>query len=311
METFGEKHVEDAARLVLAGYRAECRAVPPLPDTFGTDAFRKDLESLAEAGLGVAGIDGGRLVGFLAGWPVPQFFSSRPGIYIPLTGHGATGDGRLVYQRLYAEAAGRWVAEGRLMHVITLFAHDGEAVDSWFWNGFGLRCVDAIRDLSAIRVENPLSLTVCKATKADLIKLSALHREHHGYYRQSPLFMPTVALEESLEAWVAQSGDRHVWLALRQNDPVAYLMLTHGGENFVCQSPDMRNICGAYTLPALRGSNAGTLLLAEIIRWMDTNGFARLGVDFESFNVAGSRFWRRHFTPYTFSLVRAIDDRIL
>jgi hypothetical protein len=34
-------------------------------------------------------------------------------------------------------------------------------------------------------------------------------------------------------------------------------------------------------------------------------------VDYESFNVPGSRFWLKHFTPFMLSAVRFIDDRII
>lgn len=33
-------------------------------------------------------------------------------------------------------------------------------------------------------------------------------------------------------------------------------------------------------------------------------------VNFESYNVSGSNFWMRYFTPVCFSLIRRIDERI-
>jgi len=37
-------------------------------------------------------------------------------------------------------------------------------------------------------------------------------------------------------------------------------------------------------------------------------GYTRLGVIFESFNPSGSGFWLKHFTAYTHSVVRRIDE---
>ena len=40
-------------------------------------------------------------------------------------------------------------------------------------------------------------------------------------------------------------------------------------------------------------------------------GYTRLGVDFESFNPSGSGFWLKHFSAYTFGVVRRIDESVL
>lgn len=40
-------------------------------------------------------------------------------------------------------------------------------------------------------------------------------------------------------------------------------------------------------------------------------GYLLLGVDCESFNPTARGFWLKYFTPYTYGLVRRIDDNAI
>jgi hypothetical protein len=44
---------------------------------------------------------------------------------------------------------------------------------------------------------------------------------------------------------------------------------------------------------------------------LKTQGYTRLGVDYESFNPSGSGFWQKHFDAYTYGVVRRIDEGAL
>lgn len=70
------------------------------------------------------------------------------------------------------------------------------------------------------------------------------------------------------------------------------------------------NITGAYVLESERKKGIGTMLLGAIQEWLLQNGYTLCGVDFESINITGSRFWNKHFVPYAYSMVRRIDERI-
>lgn len=52
-------------------------------------------------------------------------------------------------------------------------------------------------------------------------------------------------------------------------------------------------------------------MLSAIQKWLLENDYTHCGVDYESFNISGSNFWNKYFTPYTDSFVRRIDERIL
>lgn len=316
IEKLSQCHVEDAASLVLEGYLGERESVGilPLHDSY-REYFMRELAGMAGDGVAaVAAVEHGRLAGFLAGYPVEKFFSSRAGVYVPLYGHGAAGaDRRYVYQRLYAEVSGLWVREGRLTHCVSMFAHDATAVDSWYWLGFGLRCVDAIRPLVSIDTFGKSALEIRKALPEDAETLFPLHSEHCRYYRKAPLFMPHVGLEDTLEDFrhKIEGDDHHLWAAYDNGKPISYMRTRHGGETFVSDDPKIVNICSAFTAESARGTGAGAAILAAIVEWAKEHGCERLGVDYESFNIFGSRFWMKHFTPFMFSAVRCIDDRII
>ena len=125
------------------------------------------------------------------------------------------------------------------------------------------------------------------------------------------IFMPaeeTPALE-SLKEWFS-GENRHLWIAYENEMPVGFMRIQNEGESFITYHKSIMNITGAYIIPEKRGSHIATRLVNEIQKWLLDNNYPLLGVDFESFNIKGASFWNRHFTPYTFSLSRRIDERI-
>jgi len=102
-----------------------------------------------------------------------------------------------------------------------------------------------------------------------------------------------------------------LWIARVDGEPLGYIRIEPDGESFVSRHPSVMNITGAYVVEGRRGSGVGVSLLAELQQWLIQNGYKLCGVDFESINTLGSRFWTRRFTPYTYSMVRRIDERIL
>ena len=309
--SFEKRHVPAAVLLVHKAYQSEREKVPCLPLISSTDALSDLIAGLAGNGLGVAALDDGKLIGFLTGMAVSEFFGLSRGIYTPLYAHGATGlDRGQLYQRMYAAASDSWVKMGHLSHVITMHAHDSVAVDAWFWQDFGLRCVDSIRPLIDVLPQGAADYDIRCIMPGEAGTILELHQEHWRYYQNAPMFMHVhedVSLN-GIEDWLCEK-DHYLWAAFEKETPVAYMQLRHGGETFVSDDEKSMNICGAYVKPGQRKSGYGTALLQTIVYWMRESGFERLGVDFESFNIDGSRFWRKHFTPFTYSLTRRIDER--
>ncbi len=312
-EPVHEKHINAAADLVLSAYNEEKIAVPFLPDTHGyLGYFRKAIRNLFSKGTGIAAVCDGELVGFLAGFEIKEMFGKCKGIYSPLYGHGTNKENRSrLYNELYKRTADLWVKNACFTHALTCFAHGKETIDTWFWQGFGLRCVDSIRQVAPISISYP-SIKISKAGFNDIPALGDIHRQHNQYYRKSPIFMPTIEEDpiQDLTEWLKKEN-HHLWVAYHNGIPLGYMRIQPSAETFVSEHESVMNVTGAYVANSKRQSGVGSVLLGMIQQWLLDNGYSFCGVDFESLNTTGSSFWNKYFTPYTYSMVRRIDERVI
>ena len=92
---------------------------------------------------------------------------------------------------------------------------------------------------------------------------------------------------------------------------VAFLCAEVTGETFICDLPGYIHLNGAFCLPEYRGKGVLQGLLSYTVETLKNDGFTMLGTDFESINPAAYGFWLKHFTAYTHSVVRRIDESIL
>lgn len=125
---------------------------------------------------------------------------------------------------------------------------------------------------------------------------------------ESPCFMYSEPKAE--EAWLAraETRDTQVFAAEYAGAAVAFVEVGEDGENFITEAPDMKNICGAFCLPQFRGTGLFANLLNFAVAQLRIQGVTRLGVDYESINPTASGAWGKYFTPYTYSVVRRIDE---
>ncbi|WBW97120.1 GNAT family N-acetyltransferase [Oceanirhabdus sp. W0125-5] len=311
-EPINKRHINQAVDLVLSAYNEERKAIPFLPDEhdFSTD-LQSYVEYLFNKGTGIAAVYNNELIGFLAAFKVDELFGKCKGIYSPLYGHGVKKEYRSsLYKELYRHAADMWVKESYMNHAITLYTHDRETIDTWFWLGFGLRCVDAVREVAPINVENE-NIIIYKAKEEDIHHIASITGKTNEHLNLSPMFMPRVNkdIEKKLSKWF-HNENHHMWVACRDNMPVGYMKIEPDGESFISEHTNIMHIKGAYVADSERNSGVGGMLLGEIQQWLMKNGYPLCGVDFESFNIEGSHFWTKYFTPYTYSMVRRIDERI-
>jgi GNAT superfamily N-acetyltransferase len=303
-------HLEPARHIAAQNYDEERAVVPALPRV----PELPDLTDFAENGLGVAALEGEELVGFLGCYrPWDEAFGRCKGIFSPIHAHGAISRERArIYDWLYQAASQKWVAAGILSHAIGLYAHDREALGSFFDNGFGNRAIDAIRDVSPITAPALDGITIRPVDAGDADVIAALNNGLLAHLRQAPMFLPHFQTfrPEDIAGWIAEKRYRFV-AAFDRRRAIAYLRVQDGGENFASDDPDTMNISGAFTLPEVRGSGVSTALLAWLIDQLRDEDYCRCGVDFESFNYTARNFWLKHFTAYTDGVVRRIDERIL
>lgn len=305
--TFEKQHIEQAKAIAFANYeeeRAFVSALPPIGQL-------PDLRRFAENGLGVAAIEDGKLVGYLCCvGPFHNAFASQVmGIFSPIHAHGALPEKReLIYRRMYQAAAEKWVSKGALYHAIALYAHDAQAIGAFFQYGFGLRCVDAIRPMDRVDCLPMAGCTFRVLPKAEVIRLRQMRRQLSAHLGESPCFMHSEP--EAVEAWLAKAELRNtqVFVAELDADAVAFIEVGEDGENFISETPNMKNICGAYCLPQYWGTGLFANLLDFTVEYLRKEGITRLGVDYESINPTANGAWGKYFTPYTHSVVRRIAD---
>ena len=312
-EKLNNNHIEAAARLALAEYFEERSAVPILPAGDYIDLFCTMTSEMIEHNLGVAALEAKELVGFFTCYkPWNNHFGTTMGTFSPIHAHGAIKSNRKqIYSQLYQQAALKWVKAGILSHAVALYTHDTEALDSFYWNGFGLRCVDAIRSVAPVACDEFPEYTFGELPREEISQIVSLQSLLIEHLQSAPMFMPFFVSQDVNDISQENEGRQSRHFVVRDRDKtIAFIEIMAAGENFACDHPQMVNICGAYMLPEYRQTGIFTKLLAVLIEKIRGEGYTLCGVDFESFNPTARGFWLKHFNAYTYSVVRRIDERI-
>ncbi len=304
-------HLEDAAAMVTARYRALREGAPSLPSRYeDISSILPLLRDLAGQAPGVVAVRDGRLVGFLLGMVLPTFRGKRSA-YSPEWANAAqAGDSREVYREMYARLSAGWVADGCFTHVTTLLAHDREAIDAWHWLGFGLTSVDAIRDL--MPVQGGMADVVIRHAGLEHIEQAVtLDQALHRHLAAAPVFLVDEHGSEFYEQWLANSANA-LWLAYRDGEVVACMGLEPSNPTacYIVRDEKTVSITSAFTRESQRNEGIATALLNHSLVWARSVGHERCAVDFEPQNISGSRFWLRHFQPVCYSQIRHVDERV-
>ena len=307
---FTREHIHQATALALANYEEERAHAPALPQI---DAI-PDLTGFADNGLGVAAFDGGEMVGFMCCYePYGNAFGSAgdKGIFSPMGGNAAIPENRAkIYAAMYQAAAEKWVRAGAVSHAVSLYAHDRAAQEQFFRYGFGLRCVDAVRSMEPVDCATCEGYEFAELAQQDYPAVHPLALMLNDHERASPFFMNRPS--ETFEDFISSSpGNSRFFGAKYQGELCAFLSLSNSGETFITEREKYKHVNGAFCLPEHRGKNAYQNLMNHAISTLKSEGFTRLGVDFESFNPAAYGFWLKYFTAYAHSIVRRIDANIL
>lgn len=310
---FREEYIEAACKLAKNNYIEECASNEELPDIKELNGF-PSFEYVTNS-FGVAAFEEGVLVGFLCCFPPFEGAFDTPvsGAYSPLFAHGTVRKNRWnIYRKMYRAYCEKLVANKVLYHAITLYENDNAAKEAFYRAGFGMRCVDAVRMATPLSKDSlrklPGEFSFREAGKEDNQALRPLRHALSVHLSKSPCFLSH------------NEADFNEWLQKRENDPVrvfvasrgteivAYVEIREEGENFVTAHPLMQNICGAYCIPELRGTGLFDHLLNLLLQTMEKDGVKWVGVDFESLNQEADGYWRKHFSSYTCSVTRRLDD---
>ena len=309
-----ESHLEDAAALACARYRALRERLPLMPSRFEEpDTILPRLRDLAGQAPGVAAMRGSKLAGFLVAYQFPDF-RGKPGVYSPEWANGAElDDGRRIYEALYTGLAAQWIEEGYHTHLLSIMAHDQDGIEGWRWLGFGLLAADGMRDLGPVQKQGA-GVDVRRAGPGDAQQVTNLIEALRQHMAAAPTFLhqeDAVEIEETAEQLADPA--HAIWLAYRGAEAMA--CMGQGPANpkacMLIDDPGTTSIVSAYTQPSVRGGGVATALLNRVLDWGRAQGYERCAVDWEPMNVLATRFWTRHFQPVSYALSRHVDERLV
>jgi GNAT superfamily N-acetyltransferase len=308
-----DTHLDDAATLVSARYRALRERVPLLPPKYEeVGTLHSMLYEFTRHSPGVAALRGGRLVGFLAGMVLPIFRGKRS-VLSPEWANGAElSESRRLYEEMYRELSARWVANGCFTHVTVLMGADQDGLDAWQWLGFGLAAVDAVRGLEQVRAPT-MDIRIRRGTVDDIEDASALGEALERHMASAPTYLAydQRTQRQGYATWLRERANA-LWLADDGGEAIASMGIGPANPDActIIRDDKTASIVSAYTRVQARGRGIGSALLNQSLKWARSEGYERCAVDFEPMNIVAARFWMRHFDPICYALMRCVDERI-
>lgn len=303
---FQKEYLSEASALFVQNLAKLRQVVPVLPDVMeNVDHITHLLERLMYVCPGVVALDHGRVVGYI-GWYLVNHFrdTDRKAAFCPEWAHtAAENDTTAIYRAMYRAASAQWAEAGCQTHAISLLAHDHAAQKAWFWNGFGLAVVDAVRPLTPVPTTS-LDFCVRKASIVDMDMIAIMEAEHSKHYTQPPIFMP--AKDYGSPAEFLEEPKNSIWVATKNNTLAGYIRFegNNSGAADLVQSDKTIAITAAYTRPEYRGQGAAPQMLNAALEDYTRQGFTCCSVDFESFNPEAATFWMKYFEPVCLSVFR-------
>jgi GNAT superfamily N-acetyltransferase len=313
---FSESHIEQALHIAHINYENERKYIDILPEIIEFP----DFSPFSANGLGVSAFAGKKMIGYLCCYnPFKNAFGNTNviGVWSPIHGNGIIeSDYKNVFARMYQEAAKKWVDLRATSHAITFYPHNDLIQNQLYRYGFGLRCIDAIREMKEINENYNGKYRISELEHNEFHLIFPLGLLLDDHLAKSPTFIRHI--QDKIEAgheykfaeWQIRENFRY--FAAKDGDKIiAYIKVTNEGENFIGDVENMKHICGAFCLPEYRGQGIMQSILNFIIKVLRNESTQLLGVDFESFNPTASNFWLKYFTEYTHSVVRRIDDMFI
>jgi GNAT superfamily N-acetyltransferase len=331
-----EQHLESAAALVAASYRALRQTLPELdPAHEQADSFLPPLRNLVASSPGVVAVRDGRVCAFMTGSVIPELLGKRCA-YSPEWANAADDpDGRLLYEEMYARLSAQWVADGCHLHAVTLMASQLDGITALQWFGFGHANVDAVRGLAQnarcgpanpakiagrssgnagwstdselTPVEGARSAVIIRqAGPGDLDSVMELSGGLERHMAGPPIFW--IHDERDYSAWLREPGNV-LWLAFDGARCLGMLGVQPDDPGLlILRDPRTAHVVAVFAAEPARRTGVATALLNHALQWARANGYERCHVDFETANYVAARFWLKRFKPVAYSLLRWIPD---
>ena len=291
---------------------ALCGQVPVLSRQHSEpDRLIPTLERFVAREPGVAAIRNGQLVGYLFGFDIGHWHGRRT-VFSPAWAHAAAlEDRQALYWAMYREMSRQWVAAGQFQHALVELATGCGGREAWQWMGFGLAAVDAVRSLDPATGGDP-DARIRRASLDDVEVAAQLGEALWRHLCAPPVFLLRQPRDwvEVQRAFVSDSANA-LWLAERDGQVVASMRHAPVSDDvsYVLRDSGTTSIVGAYACPEARGRGVAVALLNQVLAQAREEGYERCGVDFETQNIEGVRFWLRHFRPVGYGMSRVVDGR--
>lgn len=251
-----------------------------------------------------------RVVGFLAYDEFP--FHGENSVFCPTIGHAAIEEYKeSVYTELYRSISKKWINKNIFNHMWTIFFNDEKLKTILFDLGYGSYLIDAF---SCCNKEYNVQ-SVCdirKATTKNIDELFELVTESNQYYTSAPLFLKRNEVTYNmLEELIMKNN---VYMAWCKDSAVGFLNLSIAEENnFIDMSIKKCGLIdeiGAYIKLEYRNKRVGMDMLNSANNYCREISAQYMHVDFETANLYGNKFWRKHFKPMLLSMRRTINKDI-
>lgn len=304
--------IGEAAALCRQEYmqeRQRVQAMPPV-DQETKDQLDGMIGQVKGAPYGKAMLDRGKLAGYLAFFgPWEGFHGVGKGVFSPLGASAFAGKDKGKTASLLFQAAAKELVEAQIFSAaVSRYAGNEEVNRTFCLNGFGIRCSDAVLSLRDYAFSDKnRDIIIEELEGEEKWEIKELYERLRTHLAKSPCFFPTPG--GRMQSWFEDNQKRI--LAARYKDKViGYMAIDDGAETFLTERSDMSNICGAYVLEEYRSLGAAKQLLDAVADRCIKEEKCYLGVDYETINPAALHFWTKYFTPYTYSFIRRIDERI-
>ena len=216
----------------------------------------------------------------------------------------ADGESPELMADVYAVAGARWVADGRLTHIVEVPA-DGPLPQLFFALGFGQEQVHASAPVRREEPSTPEGVTIRQASAEDIELLLDVVGAIAEHQAGPPVWsgLPVPAREEMRDDWVEflEEESAVILVAERDGASVGYVAF------YPDERPSVAHLPVAGTRPDIRGGGVGVALVEHALHRAHLGGFELVELDWRSTNLLASRFWpRRGFRPTHVRLPRDV-----
>ena len=309
-----QKYIDEAVELAIKEYENECADNKKLLVKNYRNKLNELISDIFNSKYGLVAIEEEKLVGyltFLGGFE--GHFGNVKGSFSPLFGSAFAGRNRQKTASLLFENVSKiMIKDGIFSFAICKYAHDKEIAESLIFNGFGIRCSDAIRNLS--KVDELKIDSGCRYDEISYEKANVLLDLKNGlvnHMSNSPVYFPNQQFTAEDFSKLCEKRKSRFFVAYDGDRPVGYIEVGKDGETFISEDLEVLNICGTYVECEYRNRSVAKELLTYTMKILTNEGVSYLGVDCETLNPTALRFWRKYFECYTYSFVRRVDERIL